>query len=70
MSSYLFALRTGTNVLAIHGLNFGKTSSDFLVHPELIATEAGQSAGTGYLLNPTPGADNGAGGVNDGSGAA
>jgi hypothetical protein len=34
----LASLTTGTNILAIHGLNNGTTSSDFLIQPELIAT--------------------------------
>jgi len=38
VSDYLSALRSGDNVLAIHGLNDGLTSSDFLISAELEAT--------------------------------
>ena len=38
VSDYLSALRSGDNVLAIHGLNYGLTSSDFLISAELEAT--------------------------------
>jgi hypothetical protein len=34
------ALRRGANILAIHGLNVGTTSSDFLISVELVAEEA------------------------------
>ena len=59
------SLRTGDNVLAIHGLNRGTTSSDFLIVPEL----EGFGADTGeidrdrvhYFDIPTPGAPNVAG---------
>jgi len=37
ISSYLSALEAGDNVLAIHGLNGGITSSDFLISAELEA---------------------------------
>jgi len=56
-------LESGTNVLAIHGLNTSDSSSDFLVLPRLEgwtpATNYGVSAV--YMGNPTPGAANGAG---------
>ena len=52
----------GTNVLAIHGLNFGSRSSDLLLLPELIATEIESinlsSVGEGYFPEPTPGETN------------
>jgi hypothetical protein len=38
-TDYLDTLDTGENVLAIHGLNYGTTSSDFLISVELIATK-------------------------------
>ncbi len=37
----LHALREGDNVLAIHGLNRGLDSSDFLLLPELVAEQTG-----------------------------
>jgi len=55
-------LRNGANVLAIHGLNWLKTSSDLLILPELVAVqiETVDIAGLtrGYLATPTPGAAN------------
>ncbi|MBN2137778.1 MAG: lamin tail domain-containing protein, partial [Sedimentisphaerales bacterium] len=38
ISEYLGALRAGENVLAIQGLNYGLTSSDFLISAELEAS--------------------------------
>ena len=38
------ALRRGANILAIHGLNVGTTSSDFLISVELVAEEAVEPA--------------------------
>lgn len=37
LSAFLTALRTGANVLAIHGLNQSLGSSDLLMQPELVA---------------------------------
>ena len=49
----------GENVLAIHGLNQGLTSSDLLILPELIGqTRPEGEMGYGYLLTPTPGSPN------------
>jgi len=49
----------GENVLAIHGLNRGLTSSDLLILPELVATSIEEIDLTGvvegYFLEPTPG---------------
>ena len=56
------SLVTGTNILAIHGLNFsasGSNSSDFLLLPELVATESASDGVLGYFLEPTPRAANG-----------
>ncbi len=39
ISENLSALRPGENVLAIHGLNFGVSSSSFLISAELVAGE-------------------------------
>jgi len=51
-------LMVGSNVLCIHGLNAGTSSSDLLIMPEL---EAVSSAGPGipsYFTTPTPDAPN------------
>ena len=37
LAEFRRALRQGTNVLAIHGLNFAASSSDFLIQPSLTA---------------------------------
>jgi len=39
LSSFISLLNDGSNILAIHGLNDGATSSDFLILPRLIATD-------------------------------
>ena len=39
VSTHVAALRSGQNVLAIHGLNAGSTSSDFLISAQLEATK-------------------------------
>jgi hypothetical protein len=54
-------LHVGTNVLAIQGLNFGLTSADLLVHPELIAAVAETEPLYRYFPAPTPGRPNDAG---------
>ena len=52
-------LRTGTNILALQGLNVAATNSSFLLLPELIGTTvAGESANGLYFTLPTPGAEN------------
>jgi hypothetical protein len=43
ISSYVSALRSGNNVLAVHGLNRGAGDSDFLFSAELMASEAGST---------------------------
>jgi hypothetical protein len=52
----------GKNVLAVHGLNAGLTSSDLLILPQLVAIEVQQldlaKVTEGYLLKPTPGTAN------------
>ena len=54
ISSHLGALRAGNNVLAIHGLNYGAGSTDFLIYPLLdgIHTLVNQDR---YFTTPTPG---------------
>jgi len=39
ISSYINRLKSGSNILAIHGLNATATSSDFLISTELVAYE-------------------------------
>ncbi|MCB1094179.1 MAG: lamin tail domain-containing protein [Verrucomicrobiae bacterium] len=53
------ALVTGTNVLAIHGMNATVGGSDLLVLPELDITTQSGEATIGYLVEPTPGKPNG-----------
>ncbi|MGB2863781.1 MAG: lamin tail domain-containing protein, partial [Sedimentisphaerales bacterium] len=62
ITDHIGALRTGNNVLAIHGLNTTLSSSDLLILPELIATKIETielpSMIEGYFYEPTPGRDN------------
>lgn len=52
-------LRSGTNILAIQGLNVAASDSSFLVYPELIGTSvAGESTSGLFFTQPTPGAAN------------
>lgn len=55
-------LRKGWNVLSIHGLNKGISSSDFLIQPKLTATQTQDVLITSllesYFQNPTPGGKN------------
>jgi hypothetical protein len=61
-------LRTGNNVLAIHGLNVTLSSSDLLILPELVATNIETMdlpfTVEGYLYEPTPGKENSGIGAN------
>ena len=61
LNAFLSHLQDGNNVLAIHGLNRSRTSSDLLIRPRLIATRLTDPSlgGPGYFLNPSPGAANG-----------
>ncbi|MBN1482343.1 CotH kinase family protein [candidate division KSB1 bacterium] len=45
LSDHIDELKTGQNVLAVHGLNYSLTSSDFLMHVQLQAGYAGESSG-------------------------
>jgi len=62
ITDHIGALRTGKNMLAIHGLNTTLSSSDLLILPELIATSIETvdlpSMIEGYFYEPTPGKDN------------
>jgi hypothetical protein len=53
-------LVTGTNVLAVHGLNITTGDDDFFIEPQLIASFATSTPG-GYLAQPSPGTPNFAG---------
>ncbi len=65
LSAEVGLLRSGTNILAIHGLNAGSSDSDFLILPELRATSVAISPSTPlYFSVPTPGAPNGGGDTN------
>ncbi len=57
----LDVLHVGTNVLAVHGLNYGPANPDLLMLPELLATVAGTVRSFQYFPVPTPGGPNGAG---------
>lgn len=71
VSAHISSLRTGSNVLAIHALNRNLGSSDLLIDPELLASEAaGGPLQTGYLTVASPGAVNGGGAANPGPGIA
>ena len=62
VSQFTSALKLGTNVLAIHGLNVSATDEDFLLTPRLVGQEIvlGEIK---YFAEPSPGALNGAGGL-------
>lgn len=47
----LNSLRAGTNILAIHGLNQGTGSSDFIIRPELYAGQTSMGAPGQPVLN-------------------
>ncbi len=61
ITSFVNRLTTGTNVLAIHGLNDGLTSSDMLITAELRGTRITDPSlgGPGYLAIPSPRTFNG-----------
>jgi Lamin Tail Domain/Chitobiase/beta-hexosaminidase C-terminal domain/CotH kinase protein/Fn3 associated len=59
ITQHLGLLTPGTNVLAIHGLNVGLSSSDFLIGPQLVLTRGTFS--NGFMTTPTPGAPNSSG---------
>jgi hypothetical protein len=56
ISQFRSLLRTGKNVLAIHGLNAGTTSSDFIIRPQLIGQTAIVTPG-GPIWYTTDGSD-------------
>jgi hypothetical protein len=58
VSQFVTNAALGTNILAVHGLNVSPGDADFLVLPELDASQV-LAIGTRYFANATPG------GVND-----
>lgn len=62
LSARIGLLHIGTNLLALHGLNASVTDSDFLLSPELSATQLTiDPTSKRYFSFPTPGAPNGSG---------
>jgi len=45
VTDHIGSLKQGDNILAIHGMNTGNTSSDFIVSAELVAGEANSTGG-------------------------
>jgi hypothetical protein len=60
LTSRLNLLRTGANVLAVHGLNDSLASSDFLILAELVENKV-LGLTNHYFSTPSPGAVNGSG---------
>ena len=59
IAGFADVLRSGNNILAIQGLNNQVTSSDLLIHPEIVAykkTEVKESFG--FMFQPSPGERN------------
>ncbi|MEX2187493.1 MAG: lamin tail domain-containing protein [Pirellulales bacterium] len=54
----LALLQSGSNVLAIHGLNTAAGDDDFVLRPKLVAREV-PTGEVGFLPTPTPGQPNG-----------
>ncbi|MDP6637089.1 MAG: lamin tail domain-containing protein [Phycisphaerae bacterium] len=61
ISGYLDELVTGTNVLAIHGLNVLAGDADFLISAELAASNTVYDAEASWFTTPSPGVVNFAG---------
>jgi hypothetical protein len=59
-TDHLNALLTGSNLLAIQGLNQGSSDTDFLIRPELVEYKIAALTNH-YFAAPTPGAPNGSG---------
>jgi hypothetical protein len=57
LTGYLNLLQTGSNVLAIHGLNFSASDSDFVIHAELMENKV-LGLTNHYFRTPTPGTFN------------
>ncbi len=60
ISQHADTLKDGENLLAVHGLNGGSTSSDFLIQPRLVAVISGKPrlGEMGYFETPSPGEPN------------
>ncbi len=59
ITSALPGLLSGTNLLAIHGMNASVTDSSFLIAPEIVAASLPQPLTSAFYSRPTPG------GIND-----
>jgi hypothetical protein len=57
LTAFLSAIHSGTNILAIQGLNVSAADGDFLVLPELVATTVGDDQ-LRFFTTPTPGSGN------------
>src|SRR5206468_3261872 len=57
LTAQLGLLLTGSNVLAIHGLNFSATDSDFAIYAELAENKV-LGLTNHYFVTPTPGSFN------------
>jgi hypothetical protein len=66
ISGFAGLIQPGTNVLAIHGLNFTAADSDFLILPELRGAAVSLGSTPSYFAAPTPGTANGAASTNIG----
>jgi hypothetical protein len=53
ITKYIYTLRQGQNILAIHAMNYTQTSSDFLISAELDASTAGQQSSSITLTKST-----------------
>jgi hypothetical protein len=55
LGPFLGSLLTGSNVLAVQGLNLSPTNSSFLIQPQLTARQLTVADAPAYLYPPTPG---------------
>ena len=60
LTDYVPNLVNGTNVLAVHLLNHMSDLDDMLLVPRFVAAVHRADAKTGYLADPSPGAENAA----------
>jgi hypothetical protein len=59
ITSALPSMVSGSNLLAIHGMNTGPADSNFLIAPEIVAASLPQPLSSAFYNRPTPG------GIND-----